>query len=229
MSNAMRSETSIESMRTRPVDTKLEVIVIPVSDVDRAKRFYEKLGWRLDADFSNDADFRVIQFTPPGSGCAIIFGRNVTAAAPGSAQGLYLIVSDIEAARRDLAARGVEVSEVFHDASGVYAGKDEPYLFGRLRIAGCDPEHRSYRSFASFKDPDGNGWLLQEVTTRLPGRIDADETAFSTSSDLAAALRRAAHAHGEHEKRNGGKHDENWPDWYAEYMVSEQAGRQLPL
>lgn len=174
MSNAMRSETPIETPRTQPVDTKLEVVVIPVSDVDRAKRFYDGLGWRLDADFANDADFRVIQFTPPGSGCAIIFGKNVTAAAPGSAQGLYLIVSDIEAARRDLIARGIEVSEVFHDAAGVYAGKDEPYLFGRLRIAGRDPDHRSYRSFASFKDPDGNGWLFQEVTTRLPGRIDAD-------------------------------------------------------
>lgn len=154
MSNAMRSEPPIENPKTRPVDTKLEVVVIPVSDVNRAKRFYDGLGWRLDADFTNDADFRVIQFTPPGSGCAIIFGRNVTAAAPGSAQGLYLIVSDIDAARRDLIARGVEVSDVFHDASGVYAGKDEPYLFGRLRIAGRDPEHRSYRSFASFKDPD---------------------------------------------------------------------------
>ncbi|ACE91777.1 glyoxalase/bleomycin resistance protein/dioxygenase family protein [Rhizobium phaseoli] len=229
MSNAMRSEPPIANPKTRPVDTKLEVVVIPVSDVDRAKRFYDGLGWRLDADFTNDADFRVIQFTPPGSGCAIIFGKNITAAAPGSAQGLYLVVSDIDAARRDLIARGVEVSDVFHDASGVYAGKDEPYLFGRLRIAGRDPEHRSYRSFASFKDPDGNGWLFQEVTTRLPGRIDADETAFSTSSDLASALRRAAAAHGEHEKRNGGKHDENWPDWYAEYMVNEQAGKELPL
>ncbi|ANL66369.1 glyoxalase/bleomycin resistance protein/dioxygenase family protein [Rhizobium phaseoli] len=229
MSNAMRSDPPIENPKTRPVHTKLEVVVIPVSDVDRAKRFYDGLGWRLDADFTNDADFRVIQFTPPGSGCAIIFGKNITAAAPGSAQGLYLVVSDIDAARRDLIARGVEVSDVFHDASGVYAGKDEPYLFGRLRIAGRDPEHRSYRSFASFKDPDGNGWLFQEVTTRLPGRIDADETAFSTSSDLASALRRAAAAHGEHEKRNGGKHDENWPDWYAEYMVNEQAGKELPL
>src|SRR5690349_13845174 len=144
MSNAMRSETPIETPRTRPVDTKLEVVVIPVSDVDRAKRFYDGLGWRLDADFANDADFRVIQFTPPGSGCAIIFGKNITAAVPGSAQGLYLVVSDIEAARRDLIARGVEVSDVFHDAAGVYAGKDEPYLFGRLRIAGRDPDHRSY-------------------------------------------------------------------------------------
>ncbi|MFF0950350.1 VOC family protein [Rhizobium leguminosarum] len=229
MSNALRSETPIETPRTQPVDTKLEVVVIPVSDVDRAKRFYDGLGWRLDADFANDTDFRVIQFTPPGSGCAIIFGKNVTAAAPGSAQGLYLIVSDIEAARRDLIARGVEVSEVFHDAAGVYAGKDEPYLFGRLRIAGRDPDHRSYRSFASFKDPDGNGWLFQEVTTRLPGRIDADGTTFTNSTDLASAMRRAATAHGEHEKRNGGEHDENWPDWYAEYMVSEQAGKQLPL
>lgn len=168
MSNAMRSETPTQSTRTRPVDTKLEVVVIPVSDVDRAKRFYESLGWRLDADFANDADFRVIQFTPPGSGCAIIFGKNVTAAAPGSAQGLYLIVSDIEAARRDLIARGVEVSEVFHDASGVYAGKDEPYLFGRLRIAGRDPEHRSYRSFASFKDPDATAGCSRKSPPACP-------------------------------------------------------------
>ena len=151
---------------------KLEVVVIPVSDVDRAKRFYGGLGWRLDADFAAGDDFRVIQFTPPGSGCSVIFGKNVTAAAPGSAQGLYLIVSDIEAARDELLGRGVEVSEVFHDAGGVYAGTDEPYLFGRLRVSGPDPEHRSYRSFASFSDPDGNGWLFQEVTARLPGRVD---------------------------------------------------------
>jgi len=208
-------------------DMKLEVVVIPVSDVDRAKRFYGGLGWRLDADFAAGDDFRVIQFTPPGSGCSVIFGRNVTAAAPGSAQGLYLIVSDIEAARDELRRRGVEISEVFHDAGDVHAGKDEPYLFGRLRVGGPDPEHRSYRSFASFRDPDGNGWLFQEVTTRLPGRIDRAATAFASASDLASALRRAAAAHGRHEKRTG-EADPNWPDWYAEYMVREQAGQDPP-
>ncbi len=206
---------------------KLEIVVIPVSDVDRAKEFYGRLGWRLDADFAAGDDFRVIQFTPPGSGCSVIFGKNVTAAAPGSAQGLYLIVSDIEATRGELLGRGVEISEVFHDAGGVYAGTDEPYLFGRHRVSGPDPEHRSYRSFASFRDPDGNGWLLQEITTRLPGRIDPAATSFGSASDLASALRRAEAAHGEHEKRTG-KRDENWPDWYAEYMAAEQAGTELP-
>ncbi len=201
---------------------------IPVSDVDRAKRFYAALGWRLDADYDSGKDFRVIQFTPPGSGCSVIFGKNVTAAAPGSAQGLYLIVSDIEAARADLLGRGVGIGEVFHDAAGVYAGPDEPYLFGRLRAGGRDPEHRSYRSFASFSDPDGNGWLLQEITARLPGRVDASVTTFTSPTELAAALRRAGAAHGEHEKRRGGQYDTNWPDWYAEYMVREQAGKPLP-
>ena len=209
------------------VDTKLEIVVIPVSDGDRAKQFYGKLGWRLDADYAADDNFRVIQFTPPGSGCSVIFGKNVTAAAPGSAQGLYLIVSDIQAARTELLGRGVEISEVFHDANGVYLGPDEPYLFGRLRVSGPDPEHRSYRSFASFSDPDGNGWLLQEITTRLPGRIDSAATTFASANDLASALRRAAAAHGEHEKRIG-KADPNWPDWYAAYMVAEQAGTELP-
>ncbi len=208
-------------------DMKFEIVVIPVSDVDRAKEFYGRLGWRLDADFASGNDFRVIQFTPPGSGCSVIFGKNVTAAAPGSAQGLYLIVSDIEAARKELLARGVEISEVFHDAGDVHAGTDEPYLFGRLRVSGPDPEHRSYRSFASFRDPDGNGWLFQEVTTRLPGRIDPATTTFASANDLASALRRAAAAHGEHEKRIGAA-DANWPDWYADYMVREQSGAELP-
>ena len=170
----------------------------------------------------------MIQFTPPGSGCSVIFGRNVTAAAPGSAQGLYLVVSDIEAARAELLRRGVEISEVFHDAGAVHAGTDEPYLFGRRRVSGRDPEHRSYRSFASFRDPDGNGWLFQELTHRLPGRVDAGDTTFTSSTELAAALRRAAAAHGEHEKRTG-RHDDDWPDWYAEYIVREQAGKELPL
>jgi catechol 2,3-dioxygenase-like lactoylglutathione lyase family enzyme len=222
----VRSETATETPKARTVDMKLEIVVIPVSDVDRAKRFYGGLGWRLDADFASGDDYRVIQFTPPGSGASVIFGKNVTAAAPGSAQGLYLIVADIEAARNDLLARGVKVSEAFHSAGGVYAGPDEPYLFGRLRVNGPDPEHQSYRSFASFSDPDGNGWLLQEITARLPGRVDADTT-FTSSTELATALRRAAAAHGEHEKRTGG-HDANWPDWYADYIVREQAGKELP-
>jgi len=209
------------------VATKLEVIVIPVSNVDRAKEFYGKLGWRLDADFASGDDFRVIQFTPPGSGCSVIFGKNVTPAAPGSAQGLYLIVSDIEAARDELLGRGVKIGEVFHGAGGVYAGTDEPYLFGRQRVIGRDPDHRSYASFASFRDPDGNGWLFQEVTTRQLGRIDPATTTFASANDLASAFRRAAAAHGEHEKRIGGA-DPNWPDWYAEYMVREQAGQELP-
>jgi catechol 2,3-dioxygenase-like lactoylglutathione lyase family enzyme len=209
------------------MDMKFEIVVIPVSDADRAKEFYGKLGWRLDADHAHENDFRVIQFTPPGSGCSVIFGKNVTAAAPGAAQGLYLIVSDIEAARRDLLARGIEVSELFHN-EGVYAGTDEAYLFGRVRVGGPDAEHRSYRSFASFRDPDGNGWLLQELTARLPGRIDSSATNFASVNDLASALRRAAAAHGEHEARTGGQRDENWPDWYASYMVAEQSGSPLP-
>jgi catechol 2,3-dioxygenase-like lactoylglutathione lyase family enzyme len=205
---------------------KLEVLVIPVSDVDRAKEFYASLGWRLDADYDNGKDFRVIQFTPTGSGCSIIFGKNVTAAAPGSSQGLYLIVSDVAAARDELLGRGVKVGEVFHDAGGVYAGPDEPFLFGRLRVAGLDPEHRSYRSFASFHDPDGNGWLFQEITTRLPGRVTT-VTTYPSISELSQALRRAEAAHGQHEARTG-KADSNWPDWYAEYMVREQSGEDLP-
>lgn len=207
---------------------KLEIVVIPISDVDRAKDFYTKLDWRLDADFAAGDDFRVLQFTPPGSGCSVIFGKNVTAAPPGSAQGLYLIVSDIEAAHAELSSRGVPISEIFHGAAVGYGGTDEPYLFGRIRVKGPDSERRSYRSFASFNDPDGNGWLLQELTTRLAGRIDSGITNFASVADLAAALRRAGAAHGEHEKRNGGKYDENWPDWYAEYMVSEQSGKEPP-
>ena len=222
--NEVRSNDATSVAR---VDTKLEIVVIPVSDASRAKEFYAKLGWRLDADYDNGKDFRVIQFTPPGSGCSVIFGKNVTGAAPGSAQGLYLIVSDIAAARKELLSLGVEVSEVFHEGGGVYAGPDEPYLFGRLRVSGPDPEHRSYRSFASFHDPDGNGWLLQEITARLPGRIDSATTSFASTNDLASALRRAEAAHGEHEKRTG-QRDENWPDWYASYMVAEQSGKELP-
>ena len=204
------------------VDMKLKVVVIPVSDVDRAKRFYGSLGWRLDADVVTGDDFRVVQFTPPGSGSSIIFGKNVTSAEPGSVQGLHLIVSDIGAARDELVGRGVEVSEVFHDIGGVFhhGGVDG-------RVSGPDPDRRSYGSFASFSDPDGNGWLFQEVTTRLPGRIDRAATTFASASDLASALRRAAAAHGRHEERTG-EADPNWPDWYAEYMVREQGGEELP-
>ncbi len=215
----------MSTTKVRGNDMKFEIVVIPVSDVDRAKEFYGRLGWRLDADFASGDDFRVIQFTPPGSGCSVIFGKNVTAAAPGSAQGLYLIVSDVAAARDELRGRGVEVSEVFH-SDDVSAGTDEPYLFGRRRISGLDPEHGSYRSFASFRDPDGNGWLFQEITMRLPGRIDSGVTSFASANDLANAFRRAEAAHGEHEARTG-QRDANWPEWYAAYMLAEQAGTEL--
>ena len=203
---------------------KFEVAVIPVSDVDRAKKFYAGLGWRLDADFPFDNGFRVVQFTPPGSGCSIQFGTKITSAAPGSAQGLYLIVADIEAARDDLAAHGAQVSEVFH--SGTPGAQFQPDG-AEGRVAGPAPGHASYGSFATFRDPDGNGWLLQEITVRLPGRVDAAETAFASTADLASAMRRASAAHGEHEKRIG-KADPDWPDWYAAYMVAEQAGTELP-
>jgi catechol 2,3-dioxygenase-like lactoylglutathione lyase family enzyme len=208
--------------RASRVDMGLEVVVIPVSDVGRAKRFYGDLGWRFDAEFASSDEFHLVQFTPPGSPCSIIFGRGITSAVPGSAQGLYLIVSDIEAARAELVDRGVKVSEVFHDVGGVFhhAGRE-----GRLN--GPDPQRRSYASFASFSDPDGNGWFLQEVTVRLPGRVDADDTTFTSSSELASALRRAEVAHGEHEKRIG-QRDADWPNWYAEYIVREQAGKPLP-
>jgi catechol 2,3-dioxygenase-like lactoylglutathione lyase family enzyme len=204
------------------MDMKLEVVVVPVSDVDRAKQFYTSLGWRLDADVATDEKFRVVQLTPPGSPASIIFGTNVTSQLPGSAQGLHLIVSDIGAAREELVGHGAEVSEVFHDAGGVFhhAGTEG-------RVSGPDPQGQSYGSFLSFSDPDGNGWVLQEITTRLPGRIDEAATAFASADDLASALRRAAAAHGEHEARIG-QADPDWPAWYAEYMVRERAGIELP-
>ena len=199
------------------LDLKLEVVAIPVSDIERAKRFYGGLGWRLDADFAVGDEIRIVQFTPPGSPCSIHFGKGVTPAAPGSARGLYLVVSDIVAARAELVARGANVGEVFH-----HAGPGTPPL------SGPDPERHSYASFATFSDPDGNSWLLQEVTARLPGRVDAGDTIFRSATELAATLRRAEAAHGEHEKRTGGGRDANWSDWYAKYMVSEQAGKPLP-
>jgi catechol 2,3-dioxygenase-like lactoylglutathione lyase family enzyme len=207
--NAVRSfDTGVAA-----VDMKVEVIVIPVSDVDRAKEFYGRLGWRLDADFRFDNGFRVVQITPHGSGCSVQFGKGLTSAAPGSAKG-YLIVSDIGGARDKLIDVGADVSEIFH------IGAAGP-------VSGPDPEHRSYYTRASFNDPDGNNWLLQEITTRLPGRIDSGATTFGSVSDLASALRRAAAGHGEHEKRIGAA-DPNWPDWYAAYIVAEQAGTELP-
>jgi catechol 2,3-dioxygenase-like lactoylglutathione lyase family enzyme len=227
LKSGIGSSSPSGSTEAAKVDMKFEIVVIPVSDVERAKEFYGRLGWRLDADFDNGKDYRVIQFTPPGSSCSVIFGKNVTAAAPGSAQGLYLIVSDIEAARKELLKRGIQISDVFHGASGEFSGPDEPYLFGRTRVRGADPKHDSYRSFASFRDPDGNGWLFQEVTTRLPGRIDSMTTNFASTNDLASALRRAAAAHGQHEARTG-QADPNWPDWYAAYMIAEQSGEDLP-
>ena len=225
--NAQVRPSTLAIAHARPLDMKLEIAVIPVSDADRAKQFYSNLGWRLDADFATGDDFRVMQFTPPGSATSVIFGKNVTPAAPGSAQGLYLIVSDIEAARKELLDRGVAVSEVFHHEGDTHTGSDAPYLFGRVRVSGPDPERRTYRSFASFSDPDGNGWLLQEITARAPGRVDGNQTTFSSVADLATAFRRAEAAHGEHEKRTGVR-DANWADWYAEYLVAEQAGKELP-
>lgn len=207
-----------DTQHARSADLKLEVVAIPVADVDRAKAFYGGLGWRLDADFVVGDTFRGVQFTPPGSPASIHFGKGITPAAPGSAQGLFLVVSDIEAARAELVSRGATVSEVFHRA-----GPGQPAIGGR------DPQGRSYVSFATFSDPDGNGWLLQEITARFPGRVDIQATSFASEADLAAAMRRASVAHGEHEARTGGQRDENWPDWYAQYMAAEQAGRELPL
>ena len=202
------------------VDLKLEALVIPVSDVDRAKKFYENFGWRLDADFPFDNGFRVVQFTPPGSQCSVQFGTKITSATPGSASGLYLIVSDIEAARKDLVIRGANVSEVFHAET---PGAQFQPAGTSGRVNGPAPDHASYRSFATFSDPDGNEWLLQEITTRRPGRIDLTEAV----NDLASALRRAEAAHGEHEGRIG-QRDANWADWYADYMVREKTGKDLP-
>jgi catechol 2,3-dioxygenase-like lactoylglutathione lyase family enzyme len=210
MSSVGMMSGGASGMSKTVTDTKLEVVVIPVSDVERATEFYGSLGWRQDVTPPGSG---VVQFTPHGSGCSVQFGANLTSAAPGSAKA-YLIVTDIEAARDALVAAGVEVGEVFHP------GTDGP-------VSGPDPEHRSYLSRATFSDPDGNAWLLQEITTRLPGRVDAAETSFASASDLASAFRRAEAAHGEHEKRTG-QRDENWPDWYAAYMIAEQSGAELP-
>jgi len=198
---------------------RLEVVVVPVSDVDRAKTFYKALGWREDADYAAGADFRVVQLTPPGSACSIIFGTGITSAAPGSAQGLQLVVTDIEAARAELADSGAEVSDVFHDAGGVFH-----HAGTKGRVAGLAPDQQSYGSFASFSDPDGNNWFVQEVTTRLPGRVTPAPAAYDSAADLAEALRRAAAAHGKHEEEIG-QADPEWPDWYAQYMVDERTAQ----
>ena len=212
--NSNEPATNTSAMR---VDMKLEVVIIPVSDIDRAKEFYAKLGWRLDGDFIAGNDWRGVQFTPPGSGCSVIFGKNVTAAAPGSAQGLYLAVSDIDSARKELLRRGVEVSEVFH-GSNVHTGSDKPYLFGSLRSSGPDPAHTSYYTFASFQDPDGNGWLLQEISARLPGR-GVGSFDVATMTEL---LRETEEHHGKYEP-TAPKH--HWSGWYAAYMVARQNGK----
>jgi catechol 2,3-dioxygenase-like lactoylglutathione lyase family enzyme len=207
----------------KQVDMNLEVVVIPVSDVDRAKEFYAGLGWRLDADVAPNDELRLIQFTPPGSGCSIQFGTNLTSATPGSAQGLYLVVADIDRVRAALLASGADVSEVFHE--GALGGR---FHATSDRVSGAAADRGSYGSFATFTDPDGNGWLCQEVTTRLPGRIDSTAASFTSASELASALRRAEAAHGKHEERTG-EADPNWPDWYAEYMVAQQAGTEPPV
>jgi catechol 2,3-dioxygenase-like lactoylglutathione lyase family enzyme len=207
-----------------PVDMKLENQIIPVSDVDRTKEFYERLGWRLDDDVAPMEGLRIVQFTPPGSGTSITFGQGLTTAAPGSAEA-SLTVSDIEAAHAELVGRGIEVTDIWHG----------PPFPVEARQPGPDPERASYGSFASFTDPDGNTWIAQEVTTRRPGRMNPSETGYASTSDLEAALGRAEAAHREHEKRSGRSHlfhrsdqDKNWLAWYAAYMVAEQAGTDLP-
>ncbi|WP_293675880.1 VOC family protein [uncultured Phenylobacterium sp.] len=204
------------------LDTKLEVLLLPVSNVHRAADFYQQLGWRLDVDH-REGDARIVHFTPPGSAASVMFGTGLSPSAPGSAQLTFLAVSDIVAARAGLLAKGIDVSEVFHDRNGGYRFDPD------ARQVGPDPDRRSYASFATFSDPDGNSWLLQEVTTRFPGRIDSGVTSFGSAADLAGALRRAANAHGAHEARNGGGYDTNWPDWYASYLAAEQSGAPLPL
>jgi catechol 2,3-dioxygenase-like lactoylglutathione lyase family enzyme len=199
------------------MDMKLEVVVLPVSDVDRSESFYQALGWRLDADFATGPDFRVVQMTPPGSACSVIFGTGLTTAAPGSTQGAHLVVTDINAARAELASHGATVSEVFHDAGGVYHHAGEA-----ARVPGPAPDHKTYGSWVSFDDPDGNSWFVQEVTTRLPGRVTS--AVYQSEASLAEALRRAEAAHGKHEKELGHS-DPDWPDWYAQYMLNESAGQ----
>jgi catechol 2,3-dioxygenase-like lactoylglutathione lyase family enzyme len=206
------------------VDFHVEVQIIPVSDVDRSKEFYQRMGWRLDDDVAPLDGLRIVQFTPPGSACSVTFGVGITTAAPGSAEG-GLVVSDIEAAHDEMATRGIDASQIWHG----------PPFPAEARQPGPDPQRTSYGSFFSITDPDGNTWLVQEVTTRPPGRVDATGTAFASTGDLASALRRAEAAHADHQKHSGRSHlfhrsaqDEDWPDWYAAYLAAEQAGTDLP-
>ena len=198
------------------MDFKIEIIVLPVADVDRTKEFYRRLGFREDAEFSGPDGFRVVQLTPPGSAASIIFGSRVTDAEPGSSRGVHLVVDDILAAREELLRAGADVSEVLHDAGGVFhhGGTQD-------RVSGPDPKRSSYGSFLSFRDPDGNEFILQEVTTRLPGRVT--EVVYRDARDLERALRDAAAAHGKHEEETG-KADPEWPVWYADYMARERQG-----
>jgi catechol 2,3-dioxygenase-like lactoylglutathione lyase family enzyme len=225
MSTTEVRTSTITDSTTAIADLKLEAVVIPVADVDRSKAFYAGLGWRLDADFAFDNGFRVVQFTAPASPASVQFGTNITTAEPGSAQGLYLVVSDIQAAHDELAAHGVDISDVFHPMK---PGAQFKPGSAEQRVAGRADGGASYGSFATFEDPDGNTWLLQEVTTRIPGRMDTQATSFASVHDLEQALVRAATAHGEHEARNGGEYDQQWPAWYAAYMVAEQSGTELP-
>jgi catechol 2,3-dioxygenase-like lactoylglutathione lyase family enzyme len=213
---ASSSKQQMSDAGAARVDMKFEVSLVPVSDVDRAKDFYIKLGWRLDDDIVAGDDFRVVQLTPPGSASSISFGKGLTPAKPGSFRG-GLIVSDVEAAQKDLAARGIKVSEVFHGWPFSPEG----------RISGPDRERKSYSSYAAFEDPDGNAWIVQEVTRRAPGRVNTAAITFASTNDLASALRRAGAAHGEHEKRTGLR-DSNWPASYAAYIAAEQSGTDLP-
>lgn len=218
----LHHESSDDTSTAPKAEMKFEVVVIPVSDVDRAKRFYAALGWRLDIDFAVSEQYRVIQFTPPGSACSIIFGSGVTSTEPGSVQGLYLVVSDIKAARADLIDRGVKVSEPFYDVGGVFH-----HLDGEGVVTGLHPQRKTYGTYVSFSDPDGNGWFLQEVTARLPGHELSSDVEFASTTELARALCRAAAAHEEHQRRIG-RQDAHWADWYADYISAEQAGRALP-
>jgi hypothetical protein len=214
--SATQAHTASREALVGKNDMKLEVDIVPVSDPDQAKDFYQRVGWRLDADDAPLDGLRIVQFTPPGSGTSVTFGQGLTTAAPGSAEG-GLIVSDIEAAHDELASRSIDVSDIWHG----------PPFPVEARQPGVDPERTSYGSFFSFTDPDSNTWLVQEVTTRLPGRMNTAETGYGSAADLASALRRAEAAHAEHEKRIG-EAEADWPAWYAEYMVAEQAGTDLP-
>ena len=206
------SEHAARTATVAAVDLKVEVIPLPVSDVDRAKRFYEGLGWRVDADFAAGDEWRVVQLTPPGSPCSVMLGKGFTTAAPGSLQGTFLVVDNLEAARAELVRRGADVTEVFHFENSLLRASTT-----KGRTPGRDPENRSYFSFASFSDPDGNSWLLQEVTTRFPGRGFSSDVATLTE-----LLRETEKRHGEYEATSPKHH---WSEWYAAYIVARERGR----